>query len=77
MHNNYNYYYNRTQNTVTSNRGFQPNENNWLISARSANNNYYFSNLTSYNHWANTCCGQSHQSIDSGSFNGYTITKNY
>lgn len=71
------YSYNRYSNT-SSQTQFSPNSKNWLISAqnRSNGNNYYFQNLSSYNNWANTCCGASYEAITSGNFNNYNISFN-
>ena len=69
------YSYNRYTNTTT-NEPFAPSGTNWLISASKAGNTTYFNNVSSYNNWANTCCGESASNILSGSYNGHSIKFN-
>lgn len=77
MVDNYLYSYNRFNQQLNKTEGFTPQRNNWFISATNGpNGNYYFPNLTSYNHWASTCCGQSYNAIRSGKYNGYDVRFN-
>lgn len=71
------YSFNKFNNSVSQNNSFNPTNNNWLISANNGKSSYYFPNLSSYNNWASTCCGQSANAIYSGNFNGYTIQRNF
>lgn len=74
MVNNY-YYFDRFNNNIVQ-HPYQPKNDNWFISAGNANTTTYFPTMSSFNHWAETCCGGTYQAVRSGRLGAYDIRLN-